>query len=94
MKLWGCVAALVLVGCAATMQVNGYPLDAEEWRYNADVIRRQAAFDLSCAYQSIELTVLRVDGDAATNVGATGCAKRTRYVRAREAFQYVWIRQN
>jgi len=96
-KRWAWVL-LFVAGCLqTTMIVNGFTLDAEGWKQDSWILRRQAAFDLDCPQDEVTLTVLDYDfrRRVATNVGASGCDKRVRYLHvATSNFQSDWVRQN
>jgi hypothetical protein len=96
-KYLACVV-LILMSCAArTMNVNGFTLKADDWERDRWIIRQQAAFDLGCPKDELTLTVLNHDyyNATATNVGASGCDKRVRYIRVTtKSSAEEWVRQN
>lgn len=64
------------------MRVNGVELDQENWLETQAELTRKAVFDLECDEPAIVLTVLDEERENAVDVGARGCGRRVRYVRA------------
>jgi hypothetical protein len=78
------LATLLLAGCASTMQ-NGFDLEAGGWDHDQKDLRARAAFELRCAPETLQLTVLKTNESskwaAAQQVGVEGCGHRLVYVR-------------
>jgi hypothetical protein len=94
MKYWAGLL-LIVAACASRVVVDGFSLTEYEWSWHESIIRRQASFDLGCPEPDVKLTVLAYNGDHATNVGATGCDQRVRYVHLFSPGQRdgQWVRQ-
>lgn len=76
---------LVLVGCAAKVQVGQYSLFAGQWEADSDRVKQRASFELKCPVKDLQLTVLSMhpnaDGNAGS-IGVDGCGHRMVYVRS------------
>jgi hypothetical protein len=78
------LVVLLLAGCASTLQ-NGFDLDAGEWEHDRKDLRARGSFELKCAPETLQFTVLKTNESskwaAANQVGVEGCGHRLVYVR-------------
>jgi hypothetical protein len=75
--------------CAAPVAVNGFKVNAMEWTDAQEKVVSRAAFDMKCAKDQLQLTVVQVGdsvdfsgGHFPQQVGVTGCGQSVVYVRS------------
>lgn len=87
-------------GCSAvfpTVNVEGHSLMQETWERDSKEILSRAAFELHCAQEALQLSILatydsKSKFDVAKQVGVTGCGHRLVYVASHEAGgQVSWV---
>lgn len=77
------VAAAVLFACA-TVTRDGFAIQEDRWVEDERIIRSMAGFALSCAPESLSLSVLGMHPwrtRVAGRVGVSGCGKKLVYAR-------------
>jgi hypothetical protein len=86
---------LALTGCFATIQVGPHELNKEVYEGDVADIKSRASFELRCAPEQLELTILTVGQGYATwvtQMGVAGCGQRVVYVRqAAPGYRGVWV---
>lgn len=92
-RTWLWAWSVCLMGCA-TIDVNGIKTDAGQWHKDEAAIRRRASFDLHCAADKLELTLLKTNGFAPPipwAIGVQGCDKQATY---QVAYGSGWVMNN
>jgi hypothetical protein len=83
------LGAACLTACAAPLEMNGFKVDRHDWQQESPNVLTRASFDMKCAKDKLELTVLAVDlarhpgfgaGEAVSQMGVTGCGQTMVYV--------------
>ena len=84
-RLFALTLLPLLMACTvATIQKDGYTIHADNWAYEEKALRKKAAFDMECATDALQLTILdvvKLNGvDNPSQVGVSGCDQKFTYV--------------